>query len=537
MAQKLLRGRAQETARTRALLRFLVSRRTVIAVCAVVLLIAAVRAWGDVWNRDVSWFLDVSDRVMHGQRLYIDILEDNPPLIVWLSIPFVWLEQVSGFPAIAFYYASTLAAIAWSVWCCDRVLQRDLLPEERAVLTMFMTVFLAALPGFELGEREHLMLVLVLPYLALLAAPRSGVSPAGRIGIGVAAGIGFAFKPFFVLIWLAPLAAAVARRGRRYLRAPEHLAVAAVLLVYGAIVVFLTPYLSIVPMLAGGYGSREPLGLLTVVPATLFLVLAAVAAMAMRWRRRTRPLRDCLLAAGAAAWIVMFIQGKGFPYQYYPISALALLVLTLAAWSWVTPADRRRGATGSLLTASLLVMTVSAPALATSLTVTMLRGRAAFRRYVRDMTAVVAPYRSVAVFSQVMHAAYPMIRYANVQNVLPVPYFWFMPGFHPNGLGSSESMQDAVTSPAELRIRKAIVDAMLADPPDLIIEDTPPVMAGVSVNYLAYLSADPRLARLLTSYGFLQDVDGCRILKRGSGPANSGDKTDMKPCGPSISGQ
>jgi hypothetical protein len=537
MPQRLPRGSAEQTARTRALLRFLVARRTVIVVCAVVLLIAAVRAWVDVWNRDVSWFLDVSDRVMHGQRLYIDILEDNPPLIVWLGIPFVRLEQVSGFPAIAFYYAFTLSLVAWSAWCCDRVLQRDLAPEERAVLALFLVVFLAALPGFELGEREHLMLVLCLPYLALLAAPRSGLSLAGRIAIGLAAGIGFAFKPFFVLIWLAPLTAATARRGWSYLLAPEHLAVAGVLAVYGAIVVFLTPYLSIVPMLAAGYGSREALGLLTVVPVTLFLVLAVVAAMAMRWPARTRPLRDSLLAAGAAAWVVMFIQGKGFPYQYYPISALALLVLTLAAWGWATRADRRRGARRSLLTASLLVMTVSAPALAMSLTVTMLRGRAAFRRYVRDITAVVAPYRSVAVFSQIMHAAYPMIRYAHVRNVLPVPYFWFMPGFHPHGISSGKRIDEAVITPAELRIRRAIVDAMVAYPPDLIIVDIPPAMAGVPVDYLTYFSADPRFARLLHNYGFLANVDGCRILRRGlKFPAQPLPPVDG-PCGPLISGQ
>jgi hypothetical protein len=32
------------------------------------------------FNVDVSWWLIVSERMLNGQRLYVDILETNPPM-------------------------------------------------------------------------------------------------------------------------------------------------------------------------------------------------------------------------------------------------------------------------------------------------------------------------------------------------------------------------------------------------------------------------------------------------------------------------
>jgi hypothetical protein len=525
-----------DQAESRILWRVLVHRRTVIAVCALGLMIAAARVALDVWNRDVSWFLDVSDRVMHGQRLYVDILEDNPPLIVWMGIPFVWLQEVSGFPAIAFYYAFVLFLVAASTWCCDHVVRRDLAPAERVVFVTFLVVSLAAPPGFELGEREHVMLLLCLPYLVLLGAPRSGLTPGARVALGVLAGLGFALKPFFLLFWLAPLAVAAVRRGVRYLLAPEHLAVASVLTGYAAGVVLFTPYIFTARTLYAGYGARVGFWSLVTQDATLLLAAASASTVLVHWPRRLRPLRDCLLATALGALGALLLQGKGFPYHYYPVSALSLLVLVLAGWSVTTRADRRRRAGGTLRAASLLVLLAAAPVLSTSLTVVMLRARAEFRWYERDMLAVLKPYRSIAAFSQVMQTGFPLALDARVRWVLPIPYLWFIPGFHPDGISSNDAMRGAPVNPAELRIRKAIVDALVADPPDLIIVDTPPAMAGVRVDYLAYFSGDPRFARLFQGYGFFEDLDGCRIFRRGSTLAAPPPEAAGGPCGPSISG-
>ena len=60
-------------------------------------------------------------------------------------------------------------------------------------------------PGYEFGQRENILLIAVFPYLFAAAAVASGFSlpRALSLGIGVLAGVGFALKPYFLILWLA----------------------------------------------------------------------------------------------------------------------------------------------------------------------------------------------------------------------------------------------------------------------------------------------------------------------------------------------
>ena len=52
-------------------------------------------------DADVSWLLTVCDRVLSGDRLYVDIIEVNPPASVWLYLPLVWIAKLAGIKAEA----------------------------------------------------------------------------------------------------------------------------------------------------------------------------------------------------------------------------------------------------------------------------------------------------------------------------------------------------------------------------------------------------------------------------------------------------
>src|SRR6202011_5143475 len=47
-------------------------------------------------NTDVSWLLTIGERVLDGQRLYVDIVEINPPMAVFRSLPGVALARALG---------------------------------------------------------------------------------------------------------------------------------------------------------------------------------------------------------------------------------------------------------------------------------------------------------------------------------------------------------------------------------------------------------------------------------------------------------
>src|SRR4030088_284677 len=47
-------------------------------------------------NTDVSWLLTIGERVLDGQRLYVDIVEINPPMAVMAYLPGIALARALG---------------------------------------------------------------------------------------------------------------------------------------------------------------------------------------------------------------------------------------------------------------------------------------------------------------------------------------------------------------------------------------------------------------------------------------------------------
>src|SRR6202051_2284601 len=52
-------------------------------------------------NTDVSWLLTVGERILDGQRLYVDVIETNPPMAVLAYIPGIVIAREFGLPVEA----------------------------------------------------------------------------------------------------------------------------------------------------------------------------------------------------------------------------------------------------------------------------------------------------------------------------------------------------------------------------------------------------------------------------------------------------
>src|SRR5258708_36919271 len=50
-------------------------------------------------NTDVSWLLTVGERVLDGQRLYVDVIDANPPMAVLIYLPGIVIARALGLPA------------------------------------------------------------------------------------------------------------------------------------------------------------------------------------------------------------------------------------------------------------------------------------------------------------------------------------------------------------------------------------------------------------------------------------------------------
>ena len=124
---------------------------------------------------DIAWLLYVARRWMSGRELYVDVVEINPPLIVWISAIPIWLAGALGidaqFTAIPFFVAAVLACAWWtaSLLRGSGKLFEDRLPVFAAIGTVLLVV-----PAGDLGQREHLLVAAILPYLALFARSLDG---------------------------------------------------------------------------------------------------------------------------------------------------------------------------------------------------------------------------------------------------------------------------------------------------------------------------------------------------------------------------
>src|SRR5579883_1801943 len=155
---------------------------------------------------DIAWLLYVARRWLAGRELYVDVIEVNPPLIVWISaIPIQlanWLRIDAQFTAIPLFIAMVLGCAWWTATLLQgsSKLFEDRLPVFAAIGTVLLVV-----PAGDLGQREHLLVAAILPYLTLFARTLDGERPHWRDALiaGVLSGLGCALKPRYAGVFVA----------------------------------------------------------------------------------------------------------------------------------------------------------------------------------------------------------------------------------------------------------------------------------------------------------------------------------------------
>lgn len=305
----------------------------------VVVLGVASRLWPPLSiNHDCGWYLHVAAAWLDGARLYVDIVDVNPPLIVYVSALPVAMARWLGSPAPLVFELFVLALAGASIWSWQRVATR---PSPLPAVIAYLAI---AYPRYDFGQREHLLVLGVAPYVALAAARLRGDCP-GRLlalAIGVMAGLCCALKPHYLLLpALVQVHAALRARSLSPLARAEHVGVWLAVAIYavhfallpGDVWQGLAHFSAIAWQTYGAYDEplaallREPLlwraaALGTVgtvlllrsslgaqsVPLVLAWVTALLAAVAQRkgWSYHFLPALFCgwwLAASGVCAWL------------------------------------------------------------------------------------------------------------------------------------------------------------------------------------------------------------------------------------------
>jgi hypothetical protein len=303
------------------------STLTAAALCVGLIALGLHYAFGLPLNHDAAWFLHMSREVLDGARLYTDIIEVNPPLIIWLGIPVILLERMTGVSHTALFPAVVALGAVVSLLATHRLSRHVLTASSRPVYLAAAALVLFVLPAREWGQREHVLLLLTIPFITACAARAKGRAPSHGWLIGLLAGFGFALKPHFLFAFVGLEAWLLLLRRPLW---TGTLAAGGVVAAYGLVVIVFTGYLPLVWGLRDVYGAYVTVpALLLIADVRVILVLAALCFVAVPGDGRE--LRTAC-AIGSGAGLVAFItQGKGFDYHLIPALAGAVCLVVLAA--------------------------------------------------------------------------------------------------------------------------------------------------------------------------------------------------------------
>jgi hypothetical protein len=323
-----------------------------VVLCAVVAI--AIQSLWIPLDPDVSWLITVSERMLGGARLYVDIVEVNPPASVWLYLPLVWIAHQIGIRPEAVVAAGCVAGGVVSSLCTVK-LASGLDDAPRPALVAFAAGFVTLVfPMAVFAQREHAALILALPPLTVIAliAEAKPLRLTTATVAGFAAGLVIVIKPHFALA-IVPAALWAAYRRRSLLPLlPAAFAAAAALALYAvAFLLWGQAYLAWLPAISRTYLQYHDSWWNVVVNPLLFPAIVLLLSLVLRPPKIPALAITCGTAAiGFAAAAI--IQAKGYPNHLYPGAALGLFAALLIVGC--APPNRQRRAVAAALAATCL---------------------------------------------------------------------------------------------------------------------------------------------------------------------------------------
>lgn len=476
---------------------------------AVFVLALALRPF-TIANTDVSWGLTMAEKWLDGARLYIDLIEVNPPATVYLYVAPVVLGRALGIAPEIVAAALVFLAIALSLWLSIRILRNGgvIGGGEQWPLLTIAAAALAVLPGQNLGEREHVALILFLPWLAVIAVRTRGATPdpAAVVVAGIAAGLVAIIKPHFAAALIVTAAAAAwSARSWRPLLAVENWIAAALLGAYALFVALVYPrfYTDMMPLLADVYiPVHASFARLVFFFATPLWIASFALIAFLKGRDALRAPFVLLLAASAGFSVSYYVQQKGWPYHSYPMLALALIAVAIAFIDRWHRTDDDGARIARLATAVLAALIAGTAYL--------------WMNFAVDCSALAAPIRALKPHPKMLALTadlaygHPLVRQVGGTWVSRVSAEWITAGVKARLFkGRLDPATEARLEADARRDRVMLTEDIARNRPDVIVVQPLP-----DLDWLAWARSDPALAAEMAAYRPYATVDGVLILSR-----------------------
>jgi hypothetical protein len=502
--------------------RICASRRAAWAAALLVVILTLLAQAARLAEPDIAYFLYSASRLLDGAKLYRDVVDMNPPPIFALNLPIAWMARATHLPDIVVYRLATVLAVGGLLLFVRRLLGQYLLasrPTERRYVLLLLCLVLFPLSGEDFGQREHFVLALLLPYLAIAIARlhRRGVTSGDAAAAGVLAGLALALKPPFAIAWVAVEAwyRLVGRVEPRRLT-PEVWGVLGVTAMYILAVLTLTPdYVRLVLLFGSTFTSylrSSPLLLLLLAPGAVLTAFAALAVIATRGVGDDSRARAVLAVAMLGSFLAAIAQQKDLRYHFYPSFALATMVLGLVASQ---PASHPGVSTRSYTAIARSLVAAVAVVVLAGAVVDAFGGRGADRRRRAEFGELLEAVQTrargepIGVLSYHMGSAFPLVNYAHIDLASRFACLWILPATYWDALSGADPIRyhtPAEMQPPERLFTESVGEDLRRARPRLLLilrpfPDERPY-GFRRLNYVAYFSRDPRLAEFFAGYQF-----------------------------------
>ncbi len=468
----------------------------------------------------------VSARMLFmGKQLYRDVFTVQQPLIIWIYMLPVGLARLVHLPDKVLVVLIGLSVVASSVYTCNRVLAAhpcfadDDRNRSRHVL-LLLSVFITAANPTVFFDREHIFLLLILPYLLRLmpSLANAKINIKLRIVIGCMAGVGFCMKPHCAIVFVAiQLLCWMRTRRLSTFWTIENQFIYLTAMLYAASIFLLTPdYIyTVLPMTLETYSaaSMRINGLFYIAIA---LVLLGIAFADFRWRAASPYRRDIYyLLALCPAFLLYALTNNGWGYTYNPLISF---ILILTGWVgleyiWLKRDAEEKGMSGRpfLLGARACALSLAAVMGFSSISgfygvATACTEHLKCSRVGRELIAAVGDAPSFGVISGDFDIWARLSDATQAHWDTRFNHLWMMPKFFISGPDFTQRHRWVLEY-----VENALAVDMNIRKPEVIFVDNADIfyLTPVHVDLIAYFSAFPAFKEAWGHYRHVQSISTC----------------------------
>lgn len=317
-------------------------------------------------NWDVSSLLFATKKWLAGGTYSKEFFTPNPPLILYLYTPVVFLSQLMSTHNVILFRVYIFFLASLSLYSCYRFTLNIFAKEDSQLAYLFLIALIFIilfLPFYEFGQRDHLFFIFMMPYVLMLICRLQNkvIRPRYAISIGIFAGLGFALKPQFMIpfILMEFYFVFYKKNWLAFIR-PETLAIVTIFFIYLFILFyFQKDYVyRMIPFLINNYYSSVSYSWKDLVncPITTFSCITIMFYLIQFRDKSCFVIKNVLAIALIGSLASFFLQSTTWYYHTIPSFSLAFLLSVVLFTLFV----RRTGITQyDLLLSIILVVCLS----------------------------------------------------------------------------------------------------------------------------------------------------------------------------------